>query len=481
MEAARNASVKALLSSRPIPACVHHFENCPQLRLQDLTRGDIHHYVSDCIGNHALLKRMETAHPGIAARLVNQVTDRASGVFLWVILVVRSLRVGLQNYNTAAELMEDVDVLPPDLEKLYDHMLGSMSPRNRLLGSQFLQLVLRHMDRESDFPLSLLQVSYAQDYDYDKCLAAPIQALAEGDANWRCETTEGRLRSRCCGLVEATHWTTSNCERPVQFIHRTVLEFLRIDTVWDKLTQLTRKTPFDPDMALVNSAILDMKTRPTSIHDWRNDMRKISYYYHDALPDRHKQAFRERYLPEAVKTSRHQRGDRPLFASSDQEAEAINSSLLRACTRMNLNFLQSCQLYLLLHGAPEDALAMFYERDARPGCPSISSRSGTHGCAAQLPVLLSISITPTVRKRYHSTATPRSSGMIGGRPPSGPVTQPARGRSLSSSFNTASPSSIRPTRTKHISTLPTQSWRSVSSLSSRAWATGTIWHRFLSR
>lgn len=46
-EAAQEPSIKALISSRPIPACVHRFETFPRLRLQDLTRNDIQLYVSD--------------------------------------------------------------------------------------------------------------------------------------------------------------------------------------------------------------------------------------------------------------------------------------------------------------------------------------------------------------------------------------------------------------------------------------------------
>lgn len=95
LDVTKHARVKALLSSRPIPACVHRFENCPKLRLQDLTRKDIELYVRDHLGSNSLMNRMEHAEPGLTTALTTKVTDRASGVFFWVFLVVRNLQNGL--------------------------------------------------------------------------------------------------------------------------------------------------------------------------------------------------------------------------------------------------------------------------------------------------------------------------------------------------------------------------------------------------
>ncbi|PVH78540.1 hypothetical protein DL98DRAFT_550080 [Cadophora sp. DSE1049] len=124
-------SVKILLSSRPIPACVQAFSNCPSLRLQDLTHKDVVHYVEEKLGRHRLMLGLEMNEPGSTKQLVNAISSKASGVLLWVVLAVRSLIGGLQDYDTTPDLLQKLEELPPDLEKLYDHMLGSMNPRNR--------------------------------------------------------------------------------------------------------------------------------------------------------------------------------------------------------------------------------------------------------------------------------------------------------------------------------------------------------------
>jgi len=213
------------VSSRPIPACVENFEGYPKLRLQDLTRSDISKYIKDRLRSNAVLQRMETIQPGVTSELAGKVALKAYGVFLWVNLVVRRLIVCLQNYETIAELEKEIERLPSDLEQLYNHMLGSQSKQHRLLGSKYFQLVLRSMDMGVD--LHLLQLSFAEEDDYNKPLQNPILELTAETEKWRCEATEGRLRSRCCGLIE-THAPQdeeilTKSDKKIAFFHRTVV------------------------------------------------------------------------------------------------------------------------------------------------------------------------------------------------------------------------------------------------------------------
>ena len=77
-------SVKILLSSRPIPACAQAFSKFPKLLLQDLTHDDIMHYVNDKLGRDFSMKRLNRAERGATQRLVESLTSKATGVFLWV-------------------------------------------------------------------------------------------------------------------------------------------------------------------------------------------------------------------------------------------------------------------------------------------------------------------------------------------------------------------------------------------------------------
>ena len=343
-QAKASSTVKILLSSRPIPACVHAFTTCPQLSLQTLTEGDIQKYVQDKLGQHALLKRMELAEKGATHRIVDSIMSKASGVFLWVVIVVRLVNIGLQDYDTVPRLLQRIDDLPPDLENLYDHMLRSMSPQNRVEGSKMLQLVLRSMLTHGDFPMTLLQLSFAEEEDCGVAIHTGISAISSQDENWRLESIQGRMRSRCCGLIEALDQKVPDEDRsqkPVGFLHRTVVEFLQLDTIWHQVLSHTESSNFDVDEALMNSSLLEMKCKPPPTKQeenpemppcFRSMLRVLTYQqnmeYHNDLT-------KNFYWPEMLTTMNHYWGDRATskpFSSLPQPHVRGNSRPSRTLT-----------------------------------------------------------------------------------------------------------------------------------------------------
>lgn len=360
-EVSEGTSIKILLSSRPIPTCIYRFEQYPQLRLQDLTRDDIRRYVLDTLGNHSIMKRMERVKPGVTSKLVNKVTAQACGVFLWVKIVVMNVDLGLQNYNTITDLMEEIEKLPPDLEKLYDHMLGGIDARSRVLGSKFLQLVFRSVEIcPSSFPLTLLQLSFAEEDNYKKSLDTPVEALSSEERNWRAEATEGRLRSRCCGLIEVqdpfSEAEYSRGGHTVGFLHRTVMEFLQSDVIWSKLTLLTSQSDFSVDLALMSSSVLELKAMPvqkpaspSSLCASFRMARMLGYERH--LSGEAKDAFHSLYLPEMRSAIGYHWHDATLFNSPAEEVAAVNESYTRCSVRLNPGFPYSTMLSLSIRTA----------------------------------------------------------------------------------------------------------------------------------
>ena len=227
-------NVKMIVSSRPIPACVEVFSPLPHLRLQDLTYDDIQVYVRNTLRGHPNMKKLESRNRAQVEALVAEITRKASGVFLWVILVVKSLLEGLRNHDRIEDLETRLQELPADLESLYQHMLDNMRPSYRKQAEHMLQIVLRSLDiqRETHL-LTALQFSFAEDYDYEDVISAPIVPISEMERRDRQEEIEGRIRSRCCGLLELhgrPHRKlaiTATVEPTVGFLHKTVVEFLR--------------------------------------------------------------------------------------------------------------------------------------------------------------------------------------------------------------------------------------------------------------
>ena len=275
--------IKVVLSSRPLPVCYDVFGNCPGLRLQDLTIDDIRSYTNQKVRAHKRWREMVEEEGQKAERLVDEIAEKAEGVFLWVVLAVASLLEGLRNYDRLGDFQKRLEILPPDLEDLYSHMLNKMQPLYLQQASQLLQIVLGHAQHEPDQHLSALQLSFATETDPDYYFKCDMLPMSLGLQSQRYKAMEGRLRSRCCGLVEIWQaWKLSDADRVtgsrVIFLHRTVVEFLSKPKV---MNDLRLHAPcFSPSMALAKGLLIDVKTCPTrnsssltQTHAWKSMQR----------------------------------------------------------------------------------------------------------------------------------------------------------------------------------------------------------------
>jgi hypothetical protein len=355
-----NASdaLKFVVSSRPIPACVAAFSGCPSLRLQDLTARDIALYVEGKLSNHGLMRRME-ANPsgrGTTAELVGSITSKASGVFLWVMLVVKSLLSGLQNSDTRIDLLQRLDKLPVDLETLYKHMLGSMSLEYQRKASTMIQLVMRSAQIQQEAQMTVLQLSYAEEEMPSQSIKARIEPITEFLETARCESTEGRMRSRCCGLIESQELMrgTGDIELCVGFLHRTVLEFLKEPAVWQGLLNLTRDLPVNLDELLLGSCLDEMKRKPPGGALMRsraaiNLHHAIAYY--SALESRSDPP-QVAYLDEMYKVMNYY-SRLPLSGSSGEDGQdiwALEEAKLDGCYNSDLKSPHPFLLLVAFHG-----------------------------------------------------------------------------------------------------------------------------------
>ena len=288
-------SIKALISSRPIPSCESAFNSGPHLRLQDLTKPDILHYVRDKLEANRLMEDLEASEPGITREIADSVVGKASGVFLWVTLVVGSLLIGLENFDYKKDLLARIDELPSDLEKLYSFMMGSVSERYQRDASLMLQLVNRSRQVQDEYPLTVLQLSFAEDAELGDEIEGPSDPLQSAEVLRRCKKTEGRMRSRCCGLIEAqTVISRSPCceaatrELRVNYLHRSVVEFLEISEVWDAVKSTNPLSQQRLDQLLLHSiykqaTLLGVEAQTQCQHQ---DRRRLGYNHHKRSSDR---------------------------------------------------------------------------------------------------------------------------------------------------------------------------------------------------
>jgi hypothetical protein len=192
--------------------------------------------------------------PQEAKHLIDEVTGKASGVFLWVRLVVLSLLEGLRDGDTITDLQDRLYLLPSDLEDLFSKILDRLNPSYFEQSSKLFQLV-----RASEQPLSLLSLAFAED-DFDKAMAAEVEPIQSAQAEYRAERMRRRLNSRCKGLLEAPiRRDESITVTKVQYLHRTVKDFLNRPDIWEYILS-GLPPPFDPDVSLSGGALLEIKT-----------------------------------------------------------------------------------------------------------------------------------------------------------------------------------------------------------------------------
>ena len=275
-----SSNIKLCVSSRPWVLFEDAFKHKPSLMLQDLTYPDIKHFIDSAFNNNPEFVELQKRESEYASELLKDIAQKSSGVFLWVDLVVHSLLAGLVNGDRVSDLQRRLDFLPPDLENLYDKMLNSLDPFYLEHASQIFQHV-----RAANGPPSLLCLSFA-DEEPEFIFKMEVRPLPAGEEFYRADIMRRRLNSRCKGLLEVSpaellpidavyfgdvapveHPTSVNdcltkgislADFTVQYLHRTVKDFLETPQVWDRIILACPRT-YDPYLAMCRSFVAQVK------------------------------------------------------------------------------------------------------------------------------------------------------------------------------------------------------------------------------
>lgn len=280
--------VKVCVSSRPWNVFRDALSHQPNLMLQHLTYPDIKFYIDSAFINHTGFAELQQREPQYAGQLLEAIARKASGVFLWVHLVVRSLLAGLLNSDRVSDLQRRLDYLPPDLESLYEKMLKSLEPFYFEHAAQYFQIV--HCAEE---PPTLLRMSFA-DETPNFVQKFDAKSLDDDARQLRANCMTKRLNSRCKGLLEvgsndhnyedsafsavskhpptSSHGTlvlapSSKADLTVQYLHRTVKEYLRSPKVWNQILSAT-DGEFCPSLNLCMSIVMELKSMSPDSLSW---------------------------------------------------------------------------------------------------------------------------------------------------------------------------------------------------------------------
>ncbi|KAL6892126.1 hypothetical protein GGI43DRAFT_414173, partial [Trichoderma evansii] len=200
-------NVKFCVSSRLWPVFQTIFDEKPSLQLEDLTKSDIKLYVIDKLGTNKNIQKLLRHEPGKSQWLIDSIVNRASGVFLWVSLVVKSLISGIRDGDDTEALYHRLCSLPADLENLYEHIFMQIQQEYPIESSKIFQ-IFRASGNTLDI-FTLFTALIFKDDLYERVLSLKLISKEQLSSKQYSKIMDGKLRdwtrrlnSRCRCLLE---------------------------------------------------------------------------------------------------------------------------------------------------------------------------------------------------------------------------------------------------------------------------------------
>ncbi|KAF5002568.1 hypothetical protein FDECE_10598 [Fusarium decemcellulare] len=233
--------IKICVSSRPDRLFRFHLAEYPGLRIHDLTRNDIVKYSENTI-------RDSISHRprGLAvSKLALKIATLADGVFLWAVLVTRSLIRGINNGDSPTVINQRLRATPRDLMDLYRDIL-SRSEADRPIYQKDASLIFNLvLISDSGGEVTLFQLVAATNDALLNRYTNHEPQSPELELNAMCQRILVLLEVGCAGLLNAipdpAGHGIAHCY--VSPSHRTARDFLfeteEGRSLWDKceLTQ----------------------------------------------------------------------------------------------------------------------------------------------------------------------------------------------------------------------------------------------------
>ncbi|THV48832.1 hypothetical protein BGAL_0225g00100 [Botrytis galanthina] len=243
-ELSESKHAKFCLSSRPETGFLDTFRSMPQLKLHDLTESDITNYVRDRLENNLQMRLLTKNSPSDASALITEVVNGGNGVFLWVMLVVKSLLNGLRKRDDISTLRFRLRETPKEIDDLYDRILSSIDQIHMVEASKIFQLKESKMEPLANFKFLDLYAAYKLSFKpFNQAILADetSSCFRQMSHNDHAESFTHVLRTRCGGLLELAE---SKCD--VNYIHRTAQEYIQKPRTWEILLIHTSDLEFNP-------------------------------------------------------------------------------------------------------------------------------------------------------------------------------------------------------------------------------------------
>jgi len=203
--------IRVCASSRPWTAFTSLLNETPSFTIQDWTKEDIRKFATD---------RLEGSNRDNTGFVVDEITDRAEGVFLWVALVLDELWQPICDGKPMEDVRSLLSGLPTDLPEFYKRMMENIPKEDRPILIGMLELVLCS---EYSNGIKFSVFCLAMDLLQRSPLAKKEVSLEPADDYRRQREVERRIRACSGGLLEVAQSPDGS---RVQFVHQTVKSFI---------------------------------------------------------------------------------------------------------------------------------------------------------------------------------------------------------------------------------------------------------------
>lgn len=256
-------SVKICVSSRPWNEFEEAYgkRSTAKLYMQDFNGQDISGYIYDVFSNDEYYQELEDKDTQGRA-LVEEIVDAAKGVFLWVVLVVRSFQEGLRNGDSIQLLKERLRTLPRDLNGYFERIL--FHDVDDFYRREAARMFFVTLEAKENLPL----LAY---WYLGEAIPAERRPMTMQQTNKRVKDIKRRLIASCKGLLEPHYQSPDILEDPlpsailfnekVDFLHRTVRDYLELPGT-EILIRRWIPRDFDPHEAICKALFCQVKTSP---------------------------------------------------------------------------------------------------------------------------------------------------------------------------------------------------------------------------
>ena len=258
-------SIKICASTRPRSIFERFFSNTARtFDIARFTKADMMQHVQEELNENENFRRLRSTELR-SEEILELIAELAQGVWLWVFLVTRDLKLAV-NRDEGIDMMRRIILqFPTDLEEYFERIINSIRPQYL---EEMSRIFLITVDELQPLPLYAFSLLEQERQDPDYAIKAPIKEINDGHVQAKYPAWTSHIRNRCSDLLVVDDTLTdtelyiSHLSHPVEFLHRTVRDFLQ-DSYYTQLRK-NLKSNFVSTVSLCRMCLVLLKAQPAS-------------------------------------------------------------------------------------------------------------------------------------------------------------------------------------------------------------------------